>query len=117
MTERERERERLIEIITKSVDGCAEYWAGLIADGLLESDAIVPPCKVGDTVYQIKGTSIKEYKVDYFDIFNNSVNFTFKIHLIADNWSDFVFDDDFGKTVFLSREEAKKALEECKENE
>ena len=80
------------------------------ADYLLDKGAIIPPCNIGDTVYQIKGTGIKKYKVDYLDIFKNSVNFTFKIHLIADNWSDFVFDNDFGETVFLTKEEAEKHL-------
>lgn len=36
------EREKLIGIIQNSVDGCAEYWAGLIADGLLENGVKIP---------------------------------------------------------------------------
>lgn len=36
------EREKLIEIIQKSVCGCAEYWAGLIADGLIKSGVKIP---------------------------------------------------------------------------
>ena len=34
------EREKMIKIIQNSVDGCAEHWAGLIADGLLENGVV-----------------------------------------------------------------------------
>lgn len=71
---------------------------------------IVPPVNVGQTVYKINGVSSREYEVDYFDIFKGSSNFTFKIHLDSKNWSDYVFIEDFGKTVFLTKEEAEKAL-------
>lgn len=116
-------KDRLIELFKSACDkfndsDCTEEEAlELLADHLLENGVIAPPCKIGQTVYQIKGTSIKKYKVDYFDIFKNSVNFTFKIHLIADNWSDFVFADDVGKTVFLTREDAEAKLKEGADNE
>lgn len=38
------ERERLIELIQKSVDGCAKNWAETIADYLIENGVIVTPC-------------------------------------------------------------------------
>ena len=31
------DREKMIELIQEAVDGCATYWAGLIADKLIES--------------------------------------------------------------------------------
>lgn len=31
-------RERMIKLIQSSVDGCSAYWAGRIADGLLDND-------------------------------------------------------------------------------
>jgi len=37
-------RERLIELIQKSVNGCARNWAETIADYLLENGVIVTPC-------------------------------------------------------------------------
>lgn len=46
-------RDRLIELIQNSVGGCARHWAEIIADHLLAEGVIVPPCKVGDTVYCI----------------------------------------------------------------
>ena len=47
-------RDRLIELIQDSVEGCARHWAEIIADYLLENGVIVPPCKVGDKVYVIE---------------------------------------------------------------
>ena len=37
------ERERLIELIQKSVDGCARHWAEVIADYLLANGVITLP--------------------------------------------------------------------------
>lgn len=46
-------KERLIELIQEAVDGCARYWAELIAEHLIANGAIVPPCKVGDDIWWI----------------------------------------------------------------
>lgn len=51
------ERERLVELIIESVRGCARNWAEVIADHLLANGVIVPPCKVGDAVYIVDGTT------------------------------------------------------------
>lgn len=90
------ERERIIEIIQKSVDGCAEYWAGEIADGLLDNGVTVLPCKVGDKVYQRDNVGrIYEHEIK---------KIVYDTGLIA-------FDESaIGKTVFLTREEAKIPL-------
>ena len=53
------ERERLIEILLDGVTFTDEYkntarmQAEYVADHLLANGVIVPPCKVGDTVYHI----------------------------------------------------------------
>ena len=44
-------RDRLVELIQDSVQGCARNWAEVIADYLLANGVIVLPCKVGETVY------------------------------------------------------------------
>lgn len=69
------------------------------------------PCKVGDIVYKVNKTkkNIKEHeiiKIDYSTIDNQhfTMEFIFKDY-------DSCFYHHFGKTVFLTREEAKKALE------
>jgi hypothetical protein len=35
-------RDRLVELIQNAVDGCANYWAELIADRLIENGVVVP---------------------------------------------------------------------------
>lgn len=96
---------------------CAKRDSEALTDYLLANGVIVlPPCKVGDTIYTIRGDSIREYEVAYFDIFKNKVSYVFKVHLISDRWSDFVYGHDFGKIAFPSRKEAEKALKEREEN-
>jgi hypothetical protein len=90
-----------------------------VANELLDNGVIVPPCKVGDEVYVInRQGKPQEMKFDSVDLRctcqredycglgtrcidkeGNMCQYRFK--------NDF---SDFGKTVFLSREEAKKAL-------
>ena len=126
------ERERLIELIHKSeilCDTCGEnsnsYCAEYLADYLIANGVIVPPCKVGDVVYRIvrmygdKTPIIVEG--DIFEITSTNENgkiknrFYFwekdanKIINRDSLWCDFA---DFGKTVFLTKEEAEKALKE-----
>ena len=57
------DRDRLIELIQNSVDGCARHWAEIIADYLLANGVIVPvrckDCKywdenVFDPVFRLK---------------------------------------------------------------
>ena len=51
------ERERLIELICTGIkkhhSNDRQYLHDSIANVLLENDVIVPPCKVGDTVYKL----------------------------------------------------------------
>ena len=96
------ERERLIELIQNAVDGCARRWAEVIADHLLSNGVIVPPCKVGDIVWEIDADDpfeeelqVIESKVERF-----YVGTIHNLHLID------------CKTVFLTKEEALKALKE-----
>lgn len=97
-------REKLIVLIMESVGGCARNWAEVIADHLLKNGIIVPPCKVGQTVYYpIRHTN----KV--IDLFVREIVYTGdKIQCYASYLAFTV--DNIGKTVFLTREEAEKAL-------
>lgn len=66
------------------------------------------PCNVGDTVYSIKNYHINECVVAWIRIDTRT---SITIRLMT---KDYIFYDvsrkDFGKTVFLTREEAEKAL-------
>ena len=91
-------RERLIEILSKPIyPKVGVDPAEVVADYLLDNGVIVPPCKVGDKVYQTDGTRIYESEV----------------RKIIYDTGHIAFDEDaIGKSVFLSRDEAEKALAE-----
>ena len=87
-----------------------------------EGRIIVPPCKVGDTVYYIseRYTECTAYREQYneyscsgCDVYCDSIKERYivkveinNIHWIFNMW------EEFGKTVFLTKEEAEKALKE-----
>ena len=65
------------------------------------------PCKVGDTIYRC-GDPIKkiyEWQIAYVEVYEDETVF------VDDSDNTFV-EADIGKTVFLTREEAEKALED-----
>ncbi|MBR2388139.1 MAG: hypothetical protein IKB02_09835 [Clostridia bacterium] len=95
------ERKRLIELLEKVAieKDCPQM--DVVADYLLANGVIVPPAPIGTKYYRVvekqgkyKGVFyyIREAKLDYYNV-GKALK-------------------DFGKTVFLSREEAEKALEE-----
>lgn len=72
------------------------------------------PCKVGDTVYVVDGKHIVECKV---------YNITTNIHMDNKHESEYYWkgfeikNNEFGKTVFFSPEEAQQALKARTDNE
>ena len=124
-------RDRLIELLKKAPYGAnaitlsdkhKDSILGEIADYLLESGVIVPPVKVGDIVYtncSMSGWYMRlkdrpyEAKVVYLGI-NGKSNFMNVAYIKNDNMLAFDF-SDIGKTVFLTREEAEKALKESEQ--
>lgn len=96
-----------------------------IADFLLKNGVIVPPCKVGDTVYipwMYDGTKgIAFFEVTHIIIDRNKsyikTNFTTDDEGFYElyNGGKFVF-DEIGKTFFLTCEEAEQALKEGADN-
>lgn len=92
-----------------------------LADHLLANGVIVPPCKVGDTVYVVDGTTdgIVEGIITNleYNIYTNpqewitvKANYPFFGWLEEKNRIDLLL----GKTVFLTKEEAEKELERRK---
>ena len=95
------DRERLIDLMieAKKTDPETGSFTDYLADYLLEHGVIVLPCKAGDTLYcesAIKGhiTYLKAPDLEW--IFENR--------------------EILGKEIFLTREEAERALKECKDN-
>ena len=76
-----------------------------------EGKLILPPCKVGDTVYWLKrdpetfGWHIRQSNVASILIDNDTI----LVYISPICW---IVGTDIGKTVFLTREEAEKALRE-----
>ena len=94
-------------IVPKLYKHLAEY-EDLEEQGLL----LKLPCKVGDTVYSITRDFISEYNIRNFICYDNgNIFFDWKcVKGIYLNIKGFHI-DDIGKTVFLTKEAAEKALE------
>ena len=100
-------RDRLIELVKGSLAKHIDKSCLLsenIADDLLANGVIVPPCKVGNTVYIPYLSTVIEKKVcsivvqkPFCTVYCGGTSLRF-------------FEKDFGKTVFLTREEAEQAL-------
>ena len=98
-------REKLIETIQNSVGGCARHWAEVIADGLIDSGVILPKCKIGDTICRIgdNGKIYADWEIICIRVYEEEI-------LYIDDSDNYFNEDDIGKTVFLSRGDAEKAL-------
>ena len=119
----EKMRANLIELLSREIfprEGVDP--AEVVADYLLDNGVIVPTCKVGDKVYALVdmgGTSpaIVEGVVAYHDD-DGCKRWVLELYLydssggIIESVGKNVYEEDFGKTVFLSREDAERALAE-----
>ena len=111
--------DRLIELLDNAFVKCDDNYgmpnSSQVADCLLENGVIVPPCKVGDKVYVPSGDEefdwVDEYKVKYFYCSSKGID---RLYIECGTMGNNFRPKDFGKTVFLTREEAEKSLEEMK---
>lgn len=114
-------RNRLVELL-RTVDNMRLMRAGFseCADYLLANGVIVPPCKVGQTVYQTillkdKTAFIVERKVvgfhlgDFPDIRGHKRPQYLIVYHDATNSITHIDIDQIGKTVFLTKEEAEQS--------
>ena len=125
------ERKRLIDLLDyqehcRFCDMCRECpemraaSLNALADHLIANGVIVPPCNVGDTVYVLTHdapTGIEKSRVKRMLLQKLQDGTTIKIIVpcVFDDWGNAVrevYPEDFGKTVFLTKEEAEKALAE-----
>lgn len=112
------DRERLIEIL--KLDSCPSpyicdescKYANLkqcyeerTADLLLEHGVIVPPCKIGDTIYFIDEDMILEGTVKSIE------SRYYVLAYVSSKRIEFAIPKSvFGESAFLTREEAEKAI-------
>lgn len=107
-------RDRLIELILQTETFTAdeaEYarkQAEYKADHLLANGVIVPPCKVGDKVYEIVHGEVSETEAVGFLVCQDGA-----ILLITSHF--FPISREIGCSVFLTREEAEQKLRERKD--
>jgi hypothetical protein len=83
-----------------------------IADHLIENGVIVPPCKVGDKLYFVCVDEICEDYIDkgkVYAISQNENTLWFSVRYLSGLRYDHT-SSDFGKTVFLTKEEAEQKL-------
>lgn len=114
-------RDRLIKLIRQT--HCVEVWdywnddfkepnpIETLADYLIKNGVVLPPCRVGDTVYFIPKyiTDWIHDDVEYIKITKDS----FIIKTVADWYFD---EGDFGKTVFLTKDQVEQKLKEMRES-
>ena len=94
-------RDRLVELLKKAFYD--EYDFAAIADYLIANGVIVPPVKAGQTVYCIRNGRWGALRVRFFQVYEDTI-------LCAADSDHWFYASEFGKTVFLSKEEAEAAL-------
>lgn len=124
---RESERKRLVELLKHECDVDGRYdgegncpgckYNGMedcslqeLADHLLNNGIVVPPCKVGQTVYIITEVSKTIWEGTVIGIWQCASNTAIITEIGT------IHNDSLGKTVFLTREEAEKMLKGSKNN-
>lgn len=102
-------KNRLVELLYEAEGQVNNDLPSLeqIADYLLANGVIVPPCKVGDIVYIIGAFTGQKV----FDTVQ-SITFTGDGVCLNLKCGAVVVPQQLGKTVFLTKEEAEKALAE-----
>lgn len=112
------ERERLIELLNVDMSGSNGAWDEELAEYLLDNGVVVLPCKLDDTVFVIptkenNRTEVTPMRCLGFNLgkpYCTASCFDEKNKLYQPSF------EQFGKTVFLTEAQAKKALEmECKQ--
>lgn len=126
---RESERMRLVELIDdffkkESGIGFTEEFLGELADKILAEGWMRPPVKVGQTVYYVSDSPINLsvqantiYEAHIARLVTTQYGTTLVIQIHNSYGCTEIPDiNDWGKTVFLTREEAEKMLKGSKNN-
>lgn len=115
------DRERLIELIYCSGRDYDDYvdeqhemgmsphedFDSWLADDLLANGVIVPPCKVGQIVWLVRNGKIEETTVEKIVLKDGGLY----LKLLCNSFYETTC-RSIGKTVFLTKEEAERALKE-----
>lgn len=105
-------RDRLIELLSNApADFDGNRNVCTLAEHLLANGVIVPPCKVGDTVYYLEGSRILEGTVKSFSTIMKDNYFVVYVEtkyslLGIERFGYWMF----GKRIFRTREAAEQAM-------
>ena len=108
-------RDRLIELIGQVIH---KHFANELADRIIDDGWIRPPCKVGQKVYYVSDNPINlsvQANTIYEATVNRIVTTQYGTTLIIQIHNSYGCTEipdinDFGKTVFLTKEEAEAKL-------
>ena len=108
------DRDRLIELIQNAVNGCARHWAEIIADHLLANGVIVLPFKIGQSVYDISEFMNGSYAPEMYEMKGNELNIELNKagEYIFTYDGMYIYPEDMGRSIFLTKEEAEEKLKE-----
>ena len=104
--------------IEETLSGC-DYSISRMVE-LMKADkegrVVVLPCKVGDMVYFVNAKHILEFTVVGYAVDGTDISWVYSEHVdkTGHTYEHTFSPDRIGKTTFLSREEAEKALQEMK---
>lgn len=108
-------KDRLIELIRgakKNTKGanCDLEREHLFADYLIENGVIVPPCKLGSEIYMLVTRHTKSFTFDNGKMIRRENQHTIVNKTTFTKSNFFKVIEQFGKTVFLTKEEAEQKL-------
>lgn len=114
-----REAEEIVHQCGKTLDDMDDY----LSEFLTAKGVIVPPCKVGDTVWVCNQTAGKVFKNTVIGLyvcgkskFKNSIKCEYRNILGEISHRKFTF-AQVGKNIFFTREEAEAALKGGEKND
>lgn len=117
-------KNRLMELIGNIVTNASDdrTFEDIIATELLANGVIVPPCKENEALFVISNGRIIETYARTFTYYGEDIGLeveTTRYEKDRGGWlklkRKIIHANEFGKTVFLTREEAEKALERSEE--
>ena len=100
--------------IEETLSGC-DYSISRMVELMkadVEGRVVVLPCKVGDTVYFVNAKQILEFTVVGYAVDETGISWVYSEHVdkTGHTYERTFSPDRTGKTTFLTREEAEKAL-------
>ena len=112
------DRERMIDLLKNALSAYGKDFSTdstpqeFIADFILANGVIVPPCKVGDTVYTDVLKKIEGFVVVSVEFSYTANGFEGEVTASNGEYPLLVNFENIGKTVFLTKDQAEQALKE-----